>query len=78
MDRKAKQILVNIYDNKGSNTMSQSLTEIVNKANKVIAVMEDTEKPKGAKVLTAMKMHRSTLLLTLDSKEAAEWIKDTE
>jgi uncharacterized protein YfcZ (UPF0381/DUF406 family) len=35
MDCKAKQILVNIYDNEGSNTMSQSLTEIVNKANKV-------------------------------------------
>jgi hypothetical protein len=40
--------------------------------------MEDTEKPKGAKVLIAMKMHRSVLLLTLDSKEAMEWIKDTQ
>lgn len=76
MDRKAKQILVKIYDTEGNDTLAKSLTELVSKANEAIASIEDADKPKDIKVLAALKMRRQTLLLTLNSKEAVAWFRD--
>jgi len=39
MDRKAKQILVDIYDKDESNILTKSLTSIIDKANKAIAII---------------------------------------
>ena len=76
MERKAKQVLVDIYDVEGSNTLAKSLTELVDKANTVISALADAGKPKDTKVVTALKTRNQSLLLTLNSKEAAEWIRD--
>jgi len=76
MERKAKQILVDIYDTEGNNTLAKSLTELVGKANEVIAAMKDADKPKDAKFVAAFKMRNKALPLTMSSKEAVEWIKD--
>jgi hypothetical protein len=76
MDRKAKQILVEIFDVEGNNTLAKSILEIVRKANEVITGMQDASKPKDIKVESAQKMCREALLLTLDSKELVAWIKD--
>jgi len=56
--------------------LAKSLTELVSKANKVIASIEDTAKPKDIKVLAVLKMRKQTLLLTLNSKEAVAWFRD--
>jgi len=50
-----KQILVDLYDKEGNNTLDKSLTKLVNKANQVIAAINDCDKPKNAKVEVAYK-----------------------
>jgi hypothetical protein len=77
VDHKEKQILVEIFDVEGNNTLAQSLMAIVSKANGAIASMEDAGKRKDIKVLTALKTQREVVLLTLSSKEVAEWIRET-
>jgi len=76
MDCKAKQILMDIYDKDSNNILTKSLTAIVDKANKTIAGIKDASKPKDIKVTVALKMRGQTVLLTLNSKEAAKWIRE--
>lgn len=76
MDRKARQILVKHLDQEGINTLAKSLTKLVSKANEVLASIKDTTKPKDAKVVTVTKTKNQMLLLTLDSKATAEWIRE--
>ena len=42
MDHQVKQILIEIYNVKGNNTLAKSLTELVNKANKALMTITDT------------------------------------
>jgi hypothetical protein len=76
MECKAKQILVEIFDVRGNNTLAKSIPELVKKANETIVAIEDTRKPKSIKVESVQKTGREALLLTLDSKESVTWIKD--
>ena len=76
LDRKAKQILVDVYGEEGDALLSKSLTAIVDKANKVIESMNDAAKPAETKVITALKTRGKALLLTLNSKEAVSWINE--
>jgi hypothetical protein len=77
-ERKAKQILVQIFesDTEGKATLAKSLTEIKEKANEVIASMEDGDHPKDAKVESVIKTRGKAYVLTLNSKETAEWLRD--
>jgi len=76
MDHKAKQILVTIWDKDDNNILTKSLTSMTEKANKAIAGIEDPSKPKDIKVTAALKMHSQAVLLILNSKEAASWIRE--
>jgi len=76
MDHKAKQILMDIYDKDSNNILTKSLTAIVDKANETIAGIKDMSKPKDIKVTVALKMRGQTVLLTLNSKEVAKWIRE--
>ena len=78
LDRQSKQILVDIFDKEGNNTLDRSLAELVGKANEAIGKIEDANKPKDIKVLAAAKGRRQTILLTLNSKEAAQWLRETD
>ena len=76
MERKAKQILVDIYDKDNDNILSKSLTYIVEKANETIAGLKCASKPKDIKVVAALKTRGKAVLLTLSSKEAVNWIRE--
>ena len=76
MERKAKQILMDIYDKDDDNILSKSLTYIVEKANETIAGLKCASKPKDIKVVAALKMCGKAVLLTLSSKEAVNWIRE--
>jgi hypothetical protein len=78
MDRKAKQILVDIYDTGPGNILRLSLAGIAGRANEVVSALKDAGKPKDAKILTAMKTRRNAVVLTVNSKETAEWLKDPD
>ena len=76
MEWRAKQILIDIYDEEGTNTLDKSLEELVVKANEVLTKMSDADKPEEVKVKAALKTKKNTILLTMNSKEAANWIRE--
>jgi hypothetical protein len=78
LERKAKQILIELFDEEGNSTIDKSLTELLSKANKVLDKIEDADKPDEVKVEAVLKTRKGELVLTLNSKEAAAWIKQPE
>lgn len=76
MDRRVKQLLVDIYGDEGNTTLEKSLMELISKANKVLDRMSDADKPEKVKVEAALKTKKNAVLLMLNSKEAAEWIRE--
>lgn len=78
MERRARQILIDIYDEDGNNTLDKSLTELIMKANETISKIEDAEKPNKVIVETALQTRKGGLVLTLNSKEAASWLRIPE
>jgi len=78
LDRKARQILVELFGTEGDSTLGKSLTDLADKANEVISKIEDSGKPKDIKVETLFKTHRQALVLVLNSKDAATWISNPE
>ena len=76
IDRKAKQILVDIFDEEGANTMDKSLTDLMAKANEALDSMADASKPAIAKAESVFKTRKNAVLLTMNSKEAANWVQE--
>ena len=76
LERKDKQILVDIYDKKGTCIMDKSLSELSNMANGALDKMSDGSKPDKVKVIGVHKTKRNAILLTLNSKEAASWVRE--
>lgn len=76
MDRRSKQILVDIFDEEEVNTLGKSLTELINRANEVLDGMADANKPPKVKVETVFKTRKNAVLLVLNSKEAANWVRE--
>ena len=78
MERKAKQILVEIYDTEGNDTMAKSLTELKDRANATLAAIEERDKPKDARVDTVLKTRTRAVVLTFNCKEIITWLKEPE
>ena len=78
MDHKARQILVDIYDEDDDKVLSKSMTEVTAKANDSLDKVTGTEKPEKVKVESALRTRKGALVLTLCSKEAANWIRQPE
>lgn len=76
MERKERQILVDIYDEEDACTMDKSLSELLDKANDALDKMSDGNKPEKVKVEGVHKTKRNAILLTLNSKAAAIWIRE--
>jgi len=78
LERKAKQILVGLYSPDGNTLLNKSLTEIIDKANEALTPIEDSTKPTEVKVIAALKTRGKALLLTLNSRSAADWVRETD
>ena len=76
MERKAKQILVDIYNKEGINTLEKSLMELITNANKALDKMVEAAKPSLVKIETAYKTKKNAILFMLNSKEAANWVRE--
>jgi hypothetical protein len=76
MERRDRQILVNIFDEEGTCTMDKGLTELMDMANKALNKTTDGQKPDRVKVKGVHKTKRNAILLTLNSKEAVNWVRD--
>jgi hypothetical protein len=75
MERKARQILVDIHDEDDSKSLGKSIAEVVTKANDSPGKITDAEKPAKVQVESALWTQKGTLVLTLCSKEAANWVR---
>ena len=76
MERKAKQVLVDVLNSEVTN---QSLDELRNKLNKLISESEDLTKPKvDTNVQQVTKMRNGGLILQFHTREAAEWFRQPE
>lgn len=71
-----RQILIDIYDKEGSCTMDRSLMDLLDRANNALDKMSDSSKPEKVKVEGIHKTKRNAILLTLNSKEAAIWVRE--
>ena len=76
IERKDRQLLIDIFDEEGFCTMDKSLTELTDMANAALDKMSDGEKPEKVKVEGIHKTKRNAILLTLNSREAATWVKE--
>ena len=76
MERRDRQILVDIYDEEGTCTMDSSLSDLLDKANVTLDKMSDGSKPEKVKVEGVHKTKRNAVLLTLNSKEVAKWVRE--
>jgi len=76
MDRRAKQILVDVFSDKGNATLEKSLMEIIANANRVLDGMSNVDKPEKVKVEAALKTKKKSVLLTLNNKEAVNWLRE--
>ena len=75
MDCRAKQILIDIFNNEADSILNKSLTSIIEKVNESLALIEDTDKLKDIKVLAALKARKHVILLTLNNKEVVNWLR---
>ena len=74
VERKAKQILVDIHSD---DLVGKSLSEIRDKANSAIEGIDDPlDRPEKVEVLTVTTMRNKAILLQLNSKQAAVWLRD--
>jgi hypothetical protein len=60
----------------GANTLEKSLTELIAKANEVLDGMSDADKLAVVKVKAVLKTQKNAILLTLNSKEVAHWVRE--
>src|SRR5258708_20884405 len=71
IERKAKQILIDFKDNK---TAMISTEALIDKANGIIASIEDGDRPENTKVESITRFLKGGALLHLNSREAAHWL----
>ena len=78
MECKAQQILINIFDEEDGITLSKSMTKVIARANETLKKVEDTDKLAKVQVESALQTCKRALVLTLNSREAANWIRQPE
>jgi hypothetical protein len=72
-ERKAKQILIDFKDNNAAMTSTEAL---IDKANEIIASIDDNDRPDVAKVEAMTRFLKGGVLLHLNSREAARWLRE--
>ena len=75
-DRKSRQILISFNSVEENATLNTSLVDLKDKANRIIADMSDPTRPDLVQVDNVSRTQGGSLLLLLNSKEAAAWLKD--
>ena len=76
IERKSKQVLVDIFNKE---VVNQSLEELKARFNKLIREAEDVEKPEGnVEVQQIIKLKNGGLILQFGSKEIAEWFRQPQ
>jgi hypothetical protein len=80
LDRRTRQILLGYSSIEDNATLNISLLDLKDKANKAVTEMENTDRPETVRIDNVTRTRDGSLLLLLNSKEAADWLRspDTE
>lgn len=78
IERKAKQILVGFSNAEDNDTLHTSLSELIDRANNIISELDDPSRPEAASVVYINRTRDNSLLLLLNSKEAADWLRELD
>jgi hypothetical protein len=74
IDRRAKQILVRVHSEDMKN---KSLSDIKEKANQsIMSIEDDYERPDKVEVVSVSLTRNGAILLQMNSKQAATWLRD--
>src|SRR5260370_33661185 len=73
VERKAKQILIDFKDN---NAVMTSTEALIDKANEIIASIDDNDWPDLMKVEAITRFLKGGILLHLNSREAECWLRE--
>ena len=78
MDKRARQVLIGFDSSLENSTLGTCLVELKDKANDILSKLEAPLRPEEVTVLDVARTHDGSLLLFLDSKEAADWLKEPD
>jgi len=77
-DRRSRQILIGYGTSEDNATMNTSLLELKNKANKIIVEQDDPSRPETVTVESVSRTRNGSVLLMLNTKEAADWLRESD
>lgn len=77
-DRRVRQIMVAYSMAEDNATLNTNLLELKDKANRLITEMEDPTRPETVRIESVTRTRDGSLLLLLNSKEAADWIREPD
>jgi hypothetical protein len=77
-DRRVRQIMVAYSTAEDNATLNTNLLELKDKANRLITEMEDHTRPETVRIESVTRTRDGSLLLLLNSKEAADWIREPD
>ena len=77
-DRRARQILIGYGSVEENATLNTSLFDLKDKANKIISEMADPTRPEEVSLENVSRTRGGALLLLLNSKAAAEWLRSPD
>lgn len=78
MDKKARQLLIGFDSLLDNTTRGTCLLELRNKANDIVANLDIPARPKEVLIVDVARTRDSSLLLLLDSKESADWLREMD
>jgi hypothetical protein len=78
MDRKARQILIRYDSDEENATINASILELKDRANKIVTEMDDPTCPEVTKIESIARTRDNSLLVLLNSKEAADWLREPD
>jgi hypothetical protein len=78
MDRRVRQIMIAYSTAEDNATLNTNLLDLKEKANSLISEMEDPTRPEVVRIENVTRTRDGSLLLLLNSKEAADWIREPD
>jgi len=78
LDRRARQILIGYSLVEENAMLNTSLLDLKDKANKIVTDMEDPICPEVVKIENVTRTRNGSLLMLLNSKEAADWLREPD
>jgi hypothetical protein len=78
MDRRVRQIMIAYSTAEDNATLNTNLLDLKEKANSLVSEMEDPTRPEVVRIENVTRTRDGSLLLLLNSKEAADWIREPD